>query len=549
MSKGMHMSDLSSNTIFFKGKPRDPIGSAHALDYIGDLNLSEMPGNLGILRFNARITESHSGNTIAIFRLYFFPKGVEGKPRLSESIKFLRGDLTSEQHTFAFNLGNLEDLPEEVSVFAYVSRENPVSFEIYSAELLGQHHHIRISRNQADGLIRSSVHSLDLQPTWSQTGRRLEVSWLDNTFFAEMPEGFKLEKVSPERLEAADILLFDAIGQNVFNTPRKLVSKDLRMASRIDGAEPDGSGKIMLSFSTGEDSTAALALLPSKRTIPFYSKRTYSEYRRADGIVIHLGDREAEQRSLKMLSSVVEVPTSFEKIGISVGLRHGYVEGFGYGAIGLLLCDHFGAEMVAFGSVMEQVYLKSGNNFTDIRGYESSRYNRYRDLFAWAKTGFVLPTGFLSEILTNKICQLSIDQYKAVPCPDTDPDGNPCGTCFKCFRKLRLEGKIAPVPAPNVVTLLEKRPLKSATSVVLAAQISGCQDYSLDEYTDLDLKKFNRYFATGLHDLVPPILAKELAERLSEFDIEPMTNEEEEWVRDIAQIFDPDNYDVRKARP
>ena len=84
---------------------------------------------------------------------------------------------------------------------------------------------------------------------------------------------------------------------------------------------------------------------------------------------------------------------------------------------------------------------------------------------------------------------------------------------------------------------------------MLAAQISGCQDYSLDEYTDLDLKKFNRYFATGLHDLVPPILAKELAERLSEFDIEPMTNEEEEWVRDIAQIFDPDNYDVRKARP
>ena len=417
---------------------------------------------------------------------------------------------------------------------------------VSAKEILATVRDIEIMHEQRVLKLGHAWADIDFKPRWLQRDRRIEVTWLGSTFWAEMPEGFKLESLSASKMDVVNDLLFGNIGVQIFGRSRMLMAEDNR--GDFGRLQEAPESRVLLAYSAGEDLTAALRILPPDRTIPYHSKRPMKSYFRAsDGANIKLPSASYEQRAIAKTGNVVEIPTTFEAIGLTVGKPFGYRDNFGYAALGVLLSDFYGCNTVAFGSVMEQVFMKSGNNFLDLKKNLHARTPRYRDLLASVGLYFALPTGALSEVITNRICALSADRLISVPCPLTDDDGTPCGKCFKCFRKMRLDEKPVEPPTQAISDILRKRPLKSATSVVYAAQKVNYSGDELSEFMEEDLNFLNRYFEDGLTYLNPADIAAHIILELRQMGFAPMNNEDEERLRKIALVFDPENYSPKRS--
>jgi hypothetical protein len=242
------------------------------------------------------------------------------------------------------------------------------------------------------------------------------------------------------------------------------------------------------------------------------------------------------------------VPNNFELVRIAGGARLGFAHTFGYAAIGLLLADHLDVGALAFGSVMEQVFLRSGNLYTDIVKLKSSSYNGFRRVVEAAGVFLALPTASCSEVLTTRISAEGRYGGVAISCPRPSATGEACGTCFKCFRKQRLEGRLdAPSPDDYVVHLLEKHPLKSATSVVYGAQRSGYHHPSLEAFRSIDLRFLERYHDYAVAHMLPQELGVHVRGEFAKLGIEPMTVEDERRLRTIGQIFVPESFNWERA--
>lgn len=385
---------------------------------------------------------------------------------------------------------------------------------------------------------------------WRQNKRRLTLQCPLGTFWAEMPEGWRLSAVHPSALAVAEHLLL----HNVPAAANALPPIDELLARRPRPSPP--ASRPLLCYSAGCDSTAALQLLPPE-TIPIYCRRPYATYRHPKGAAIRLAPFEPIARCLdavgeKLRQPVVRVPSTFETIGLSAGLRHGFTDGYGYGVMACLLADHFDAGAVAFGSVMEQVFLGSGHNYTDIVAYPSAKFHFYRRLFQIAGLEFMLPTGGCSEVLTAAIVARGPLAGLDVSCPLADADGTPCGRCFKCFRKLRLQSQIPnpqflPPPTPSVMATLEKRPLKSASSVIYACQRSGWWTDSLREYQNVRLDFLDRHHGYAVDHLLPSHLSKHVHQRFRELGIDPMNVDDEHRLRTLGKTFHPKAYEQTRA--
>ena len=388
-----------------------------------------------------------------------------------------------------------------------------------------------------DGTTKSE---LRLTKRWSLKGRKLEVEWLGRRFFAMMPEGYDLDALEPEALSLAEELLFGEIERRLFGvTPRAASAEFDHDAAHARFADVPVS-KYGLCFSTGEDSTAALRVLPSDLTVPIYSERPMKGYARGDGRAISLPSNARELVALDRVPDAVRIPTDFEEIGLSVGMGFGYRDGVGYAVLPVLLSKHLGLNAVGFGTPMEVATMRMGTAFLDVSGIKSSKFRRYRGRFAEAGMHYSMPIAGLSEVLTNRICTLSRDRYEAVPCPKTDAHGNPCGTCFKCFRKMRFEGAPAPEPSAGVIKNLHRRPLPVATSVVYAAQKAGYTEHSLDEYATVDLTFLDRYFGYAVDNFLPADVALRVRQELDSLGISPMTEADEAALRSIGEVFSRD---------
>lgn len=391
------------------------------------------------------------------------------------------------------------------------------------------------------------VRATDFDRSWRQEGAQLAVTWLGDTYRATMPSGFTLEAVPPERVELAAELLFGEIERAVFGRSRKLL--EVSRAESTEEFELEDASKVLLCYSAGEDSTAALELLPPDRTVAYYSERPYDRYKTAAGASISL--HTAYERSVvSRVPGLARVPNEFELIGLSVGMSLGYRDSFGYAALAVLMAQHLKCNTIAFGSVMEQIFLRSGCNYSDVVNYRSARLVAYRSLFRDAGLYFSVPTGGLSEVLTHRITRENRHGYVAVPCPSTSASGEPCGTCFKCFRKLRLDdGVAAPDPSPGALKSITARPMKSATSVVAAAQNAGESRFGLAEYSKTDISYLKRYYGEGLRGLVPKDLVAHVERALHDRGIEPMTLLDEYRLRTVAEVFDPGNLSMKAAFP
>jgi hypothetical protein len=379
-----------------------------------------------------------------------------------------------------------------------------------------------------------------LKRDWRQEGSRVVCRSAYGEHWAEMPSGWRLDEVHPAALAAADWILYagaDKLAFGVVAPPP---------VSPAEGDRQPGPTSV-LSFSLGTDSTAAMTLLPDD-TVRYYCHRPYTVYHLRNGAAITLPDPAPWEGRLRNLANLIVVPNTFEEIQLAAGGRHGYAHNFGYAAIGLLLADYLDAGALAFGSVLEQVFLRSGHLFADVVAIERSAYNSLRAVLASAGMVLTLPTAGCSEVLTTRIADAGRFAGLAISCPRAAPDGSPCGTCFKCFRKLRLEGAVDPAdPEPAVLQVLEKYPLKSATSVVYAAQRSGYRHRAVDEYLDVDLTFLERYFDYAVRHMVPMHLAGHVRSALDALGIDPMSEDDELKLRTIGQFFWPESFSWARA--
>ena len=384
------------------------------------------------------------------------------------------------------------------------------------------------------------VRDVDLERHWDQDGNRVVCTSPFGRHWAEMPAGWRLDDVHPAALAAADWILYSNLEKVAFgiSTP----------APDPDDPERRSSGsRTLLSYSLGTDSTAALTLLPDD-TVRYYCQRAYRGYHLGSGARVDLPDPTPWDARVGRLSNTIIVRNTFELARVGAGLRLGFAHSYGYAAIGLLLADFTDAGTLAFGSVMEQVFLRSGHLFADVVAIPASLYNGLRRVVNGAGLSLALPTAGCSEVLTSLIADRGRFSGLAISCPRAAPDGSPCGTCFKCFRKMRLEGRPdAPDPDDAVLHLLEKYPLKSATSVVYAAQHSGYRHPAIDRYRAMDLDFLVRYFDYAVEHMLPPHLATHVRGQFDSLRVAPMTAEEERRLRTLGQVFWPESFSWTRA--
>lgn len=379
----------------------------------------------------------------------------------------------------------------------------------------------------------------DFSRRWSQVGNRLLLNCYYGEFWADMPEGWRIETVHPAAWMIVEELLFGKMEFELFGRPRLNANK-LEGPGRPHGKRP------LLSFSAGTDSTAALALMPW-HTAKFHTRRAYEYYFAPMGKLIPCPNFEAVDRSIARMKNVYVVNYTFEQIPLGIGMRHGGRDQLGYAATGILLADFFDAGALAFGSVLEQVFLQSGHHYSDIVAYGSSSQNRYRKMLRHAGLDFMLPVGGCSEVVTSAIVERSEFRSLAVSCPRVDSEGTECGVCFKCFRKQRFSGVNGPDPLPEVYDVLKKYPLKSATSLIYACQKSGWVCDTIQKYMDVDLDYLDRYHGYAVDHLVPAGWQEGIRRKLKSFGIDPMTPEEELKLRSVGLVFWPEQHRAKMA--
>jgi hypothetical protein len=419
----------------------------------------------------------------------------------------------------------------------YQDRTQAVSFEVKNIGLICNSGIYKLT-NAAWRQLSSRI-----ERQWKQSGRKCILKTTCGDFYAKMPTGWKLSDIPQESLQVAEHFLLSPIEANLFNVDPYEVLAEHPNSSEVFNRQI--GDRDLLAFSVGTDSTAACLLLPDE-TIRFFCKRDYNSYKKSTGHVVALQDFTPLQRALDQTVSVV-VPNNFELIGIAYGYNHGYRHNFGYVAIGVLLGKLLNARSVSFGSVMEQVFMGSGNNYLDVGLLKSSRANQMKKMLAIVGLDLCLPTSACSEVVTNHIVRNSHLKDYAVSCPKADEMGNSCGVCFKCFRKLRLDGIVVPEPSESVKYVLSKYPLKSATSVMFAVKKSGYRSEITDRYLHINLDFLERYHGYAINTFVPEYLRSHIENKLAEYGVLPMTQDDEIKLRNIGRHFWPEKFDPKRA--
>jgi hypothetical protein len=387
---------------------------------------------------------------------------------------------------------------------------------------------------------------IDTKKIWFQRGSDLVCKSYLGEFFFNIPFAWNIRDIPNENFLVANYLLFSKAERHLLST-KENIKELISSLPTIESNNADEKSTALLSYSFGEDSTAAASLLPSS-TVKYYAKRDHTSYTMPNGSKINVNPYEIYEKSYGKVSELIVIRNNLEKIGPAAGLRHGFTHNFGYGAIGILIAPLFNAKAICFGSVMEQVFLKNGTNYTDILKLKSSAFNLLNDLFKKTGVSFCLPTGGCSEVITSKICEIGPLARVAHSCPNVDEYGNACLTCFKCFRKYRMQNtRHLPEPNTSVLELLQKRPLKSATSLLYALNKSNETSKYVSDYEGIDFSFLERYHGTGAKGVIPEWLQPSVFINLKKLGFEQMSEKDEETLRTIGKVLDPSSYDVTRS--
>lgn len=381
---------------------------------------------------------------------------------------------------------------------------------------------------------------MDLSRHWYQTGSRLHVRSVYGDHWIEMPDGWSMEGMHPATWRIVEEYIFGRMENMLFGIERLDVQELNPSEARPRGAS------LLLAFSGGAGCTAAMEVLPPE-TIKYHSWRDDSPFHLANGKSYAHPSRKFLRRNLEAYGDVLFVPQTLDLVPIGMGLTIGLKDPIGYVVYAVLLSHHLDVGTVALGSVMEQCFLMSGIRYSDVAAIPHSTMNRAKHLLAHAGLAYTQPVSGCSEVITSKIVHRSKHRDLVLSCGLIDQDGHECGVCFKCFRKERLFRSDVPEPSDQVKYILHKRPLKSATSVMYACKSAGWSNPDVEEYLDVRLDYLDRYYGYAVDTLVPQEFQEHVHRRFKELGFESMNREDELRLKQVAQVFWPEAWEVERT--
>lgn len=308
---------------------------------------------------------------------------------------------------------------------------------------------------------------------WQQEGNKLTVDSLEGNFFFLMPDYFKLETVDPDLIRLAELVLFYPWNKSLakYNFSRKR------------------GEKTALCFSGGIDSMAAYCLLP-KDTILFYHKR---EARGTTMMKLDNPLRVFRENKL----NVEMVTSDQEEIQTFHGNPRGFSTDMAHAAAMILLADYWNLGYIATGTMLESTYIYKGYKYRDFS--EDTYWNFWFKIFKSAGLELVFPVMPCSEYLNWKI--VTCNNKLSISC--IRGSGEPCGKCYKCFRKLCIGNIKTGLDFRNkeISSILTTRPLKQAASLIYAMNKYGHEIPEIHEYKKIDLEWLEGYYDVAMEKI------------------------------------------------
>jgi len=514
----------------------DVPGEVHRFVRFGRFRNLDLDGELSsVVKFQAQIISPDPvSNRVPIV---LFAKRPGEKVADAQRFKFFAGD---DARDISFEFSNT-DLVAPFHLILRVGREFSGTLEIRNFGLIG-----RVAGEAvfcAPMLTGAPlVRPLDLSRNWTMDGSQLLITWLGEAVRFRLPDDWNFTDLDDARRSLVEDFLFGSIENRLFGVQRRLETAEKRPDWREIGAD----GKTLLAFSTGEDSTAALAILP-EGTACYFCERPFDSFYSCAGDRVALEDRPAERYALDRVPDCILVPTDMELLNTKFGGKLGNPSTLAVVAIGVLLAGYTGSTSVSIGAQLETSYLRNGQVFTDIFEFEDSIFWRYKRLFNEAGLDISYPTAALSEVLTNAITLAVRDQYFAVPCPHTNADLEPCGHCPKCFRKMQLSGTRDFQPDDYTRKVVNKHPLKMATSAIYAARKGGYSCENIAQYDDMDLSFLERYYGRAIETLTPLGLHAPIEDALKAHGYVAMSEDDELKLRAVGRRLHPERHDEGRA--
>jgi len=267
--------------------------------------------------------------------------------------------------------------------------------------------------------------------------------------FFELPEKVSESDIHPDLLALSAVLsVFPFIAKELnlsFAVSRQfsdsfLDSTNIKIGPIDSNIKPRHvkSGRPGLAYSAGVDSTAALAIMPENtvvcfldRVIPSFKKSMYNKSA-AMKTMADVSGKGFESYSIASNMEYMRSPVGFPVSGHHI---HNDIP-FSSAIPILLMADKLKIDAVAFGIVLESIYLVGHKRYDNFS--QSSTYLRWNDVFKAVGCDLYLATAGLSEVATSIITEkFAVSQY-ARSCM-RGSENNPCKKCIKCFRKLTLD--------------------------------------------------------------------------------------------------------------
>ena len=287
----------------------------------------------------------------------------------------------------------------------------------------------------------------NLLSNWLQERQRLWLRHPNGWVHWDMPDDYSLVKTHPSLLHLAMQMLLG---------PWVPTTKQWSVGPREPGK------RLGLAYSGGVDSTAALLLLPDD-TILAYHQRNF------DSMLSHtLPMATFEAIKQRTGREVLCIPSNHERIRTYHGMVNGFSDAHAAGVHLVLLADHLDLAGIAFGTPIDNTWLKRGSVFRD---FSTDLYwTKSRAMFAKAGLAYVLPINHISEAGALEVCRQS-ELADVVNSCLRGLGERWCGRCWKCFHKNGPLGREFDPTASEITTFLNTKPLRTAQHALWALRV------------------------------------------------------------------------------
>jgi hypothetical protein len=327
----------------------------------------------------------------------------------------------------------------------------------------------------------------NLLENWMQEGQRL---WLRHPWgwvYWDMPEGYNLSETHPALLHLAlEVLL----------SPWVPTSKKWTVEARERGT------KHSLSFSGGVDSTAAMILMPED-TILSYHQRDFASM--LSHSLPHYTFSEIKKQTG---NEVICILSNHEKIRTHSGMMNGFSTANASGVHLILLADFLDLQSIAFGTPIDNTWLKKGSKYRDFS--QSFFWKYWSEKFNRAGLDYVLPINHLSEAGALSICSQSPYRDVVNSCL-RGHENQWCGRCWKCFHKNGPLGRAILPDSEEITTFLHTAPLRTAQHALWALKKQGLEDLAphLKPHISDDLSWWEQAYPLGI-EILPESLKEHI---------------------------------------